>query len=462
MGSQRPLLVPWLREQLDSGCYPGVCWLNAERTRFRVPWKHGLRHDAAREDFQLFQVWRAWEAEHLGSFLAGIFPVGRAGLGAAEEDWATVSGCYHAGTAPVPSIWKRNFRSALNRKPEFKVVEDNSSDATDPHKVYEILPVGVQAGADEAPLVAGRADTLDGPLEQLLGEGCSPDSDLEQYVHLMTLCSPEEDISSPDLSLFGPGEAVGDAAVPVLSGAEVLPPLVQPLSTPNPGGLLLGSNELVTDFDVNVYYRGHRVLHTLVSSSQGLRLVFPQSIPSPAPELMDVVLPDPESLPDRVQANYTGRLLRGLGPGVVLRAEGRILGGCRLGRCHAFWGRTATPAPGALGGEIPKESFTPLYSLPEFIQDLIGFMEGQRRSPDYELWLCLGEKWPDTERPWNRKLIMVQVVLVALQKLHELSQAGGASSLRSSELDLHISDSLGDGGLLGALRSWEELMDTQP
>lgn len=56
MGSQRPLLVPWLREQLDSGCYPGVCWLNAERTRFRVPWKHGLRHDAAREDFQLFQV----------------------------------------------------------------------------------------------------------------------------------------------------------------------------------------------------------------------------------------------------------------------------------------------------------------------------------------------------------------------------------------------------------------------
>lgn len=29
-------------------------------------------------------------------------------------------------------------------------------------------------GADEAPLVAGRADTLDGPLEQLLGEGCSP------------------------------------------------------------------------------------------------------------------------------------------------------------------------------------------------------------------------------------------------------------------------------------------------
>lgn len=62
------------------------------------------------------------------------------------QDWATVSGCYHAGTAPVPSIWKRNFRSALNRKPEFKVVEDNSSDATDPHKVYEILPVGVQAG----------------------------------------------------------------------------------------------------------------------------------------------------------------------------------------------------------------------------------------------------------------------------------------------------------------------------
>ncbi|XP_068779680.1 interferon regulatory factor 3-like, partial [Struthio camelus] len=108
MGTPKPLILPWLRAQLDRGCYPGVRWLGA--TRFRVPWKHGLRHDVAPEDFQLFQ------------------------------DWAIASGCYRPGVdPPVPAVWKRNFRSALNRKPGLRMLEDHSGDANDPHKVYEFL-----------------------------------------------------------------------------------------------------------------------------------------------------------------------------------------------------------------------------------------------------------------------------------------------------------------------------------
>lgn len=38
----------------------------------------------------------------------------------------------------TPSEWKRNFRSALNRKDGIEMVEDKSTDPEDPHKVYEI------------------------------------------------------------------------------------------------------------------------------------------------------------------------------------------------------------------------------------------------------------------------------------------------------------------------------------
>uniref|UniRef100_A0A8C0J1S6 IRF tryptophan pentad repeat domain-containing protein n=1 Tax=Chelonoidis abingdonii TaxID=106734 RepID=A0A8C0J1S6_CHEAB len=126
-----PLIVPWLRKKLDNGCYPGVRWLDQGRTQFRVPWKHGLRQDASTEDFQLFRASPA--ARYLR-----LFPP------STPQDWAIDSGSYRPEhDAPAPSVWKRNFRSALNRKPGIQVLRDHSSDSADPHKVYEILPEGV-------------------------------------------------------------------------------------------------------------------------------------------------------------------------------------------------------------------------------------------------------------------------------------------------------------------------------
>nr|XP_005280819.1 interferon regulatory factor 3 [Chrysemys picta bellii] len=434
MGTPKPLIVPWLRGKLDSGCYPGVRWLDQGRTQFRVPWKHGLRQDASSEDFQLFR------------------------------DWAIDSGSFRPGQdAPAPSVWKRNFRSALNRKPGIQVLRDHSSDSADPHKVYEILPDGARAGADEAPSAAVGGTEADASTQLVDRSGgsfsSSQDEELDDILNALALSSPDEDALGPALAPGAPyasDVATGGALSP---GFGEFPPLV-----PAPSSLeqLLGSNELMTFFEVRVYYRGHLVLQTLVPNSQGFRLVPPSPAPSPWPELADVVLPQPGVLVDQVQASYTARLLQGLGAGVLLRVQGSSLCATRLGRLHAYWGRTETPEPGAEGGELSKEGYTPLYDLPRFVRELICFMEGQGSSPTYELWLCLGEAWPDTGRPWKKKLIMVQVVPTVLQTLHQLSQARGASSLRAEELDLRISDSLGEAGLLEALRGWEERMESQP
>lgn len=42
--------------------------------------------------------------------------------------------------------WKTNFRCALNNLSErFKMVQDNSKNSDDPHKIYEIINTGCKA-----------------------------------------------------------------------------------------------------------------------------------------------------------------------------------------------------------------------------------------------------------------------------------------------------------------------------
>lgn len=59
------------------------------------------------------------------------------------QAWAEASGAYTPGKdKPDVSTWKRNFRSALNRKEVLRLAADNSKDPYDPHKVYEFVTPG--------------------------------------------------------------------------------------------------------------------------------------------------------------------------------------------------------------------------------------------------------------------------------------------------------------------------------
>lgn len=50
-------LRQWLIDQIDSKKYPGLIWENAEKSIFRVPWKHAGKQDYNREeDAALFKV----------------------------------------------------------------------------------------------------------------------------------------------------------------------------------------------------------------------------------------------------------------------------------------------------------------------------------------------------------------------------------------------------------------------
>lgn len=65
--------------------------------------------------------------------------------GFASQAWAEVSGSGRANGDP--SVWKRNFRSALRAK-GFKMLDDKKNDAANPHKVFQWPDESASKGED--------------------------------------------------------------------------------------------------------------------------------------------------------------------------------------------------------------------------------------------------------------------------------------------------------------------------
>ncbi|XP_040083248.1 interferon regulatory factor 9 isoform X3 [Oryx dammah] len=116
----------WVVEQVESGQFPGVCWEDAAKTMFRIPWKH-----AGKQDFR--------EDQDAAFFKA----------------WAIYKGKYREGSSEGPAIWKTRLRCALNKSCEFEEVpEIGHRDGAEPYKVYRLLPPGTvpaQSGTQKLP-----------------------------------------------------------------------------------------------------------------------------------------------------------------------------------------------------------------------------------------------------------------------------------------------------------------------
>ncbi|XP_049757476.1 interferon regulatory factor 3 isoform X1 [Loxodonta africana] len=398
MATQKPRILPWLISLLDRGQLEGVAWVDANRTRFRIPWKHRLRQDTQQEDFRIFQA------------------------------WAEVSGAYNPEKdKPDPPTWKRNFRSALNRKEVLRVAEDRSKDPLDPHKIYEFVTPGVRdfPELDTSPDTNNRgstSDTQEDILEELLGD--------------MVLASV------PD---GGPsGLAVASEQPPQLllsPNIDVLPPCPNLASSENPLRQLLVPEE-EWEFEVTAFYRGRQVFQQAVFCPGGLRLVGSEAADNTLPGQL-MMLPDPGvALTDKGATSFVRRVLSSLGGGLALWRAGQQLWARRLGHCRTYWAAGEELLPdGTHGpdGEVPKDREGVVFNLGPFVADLIAFIEGSKRSPRYTLWFCIGELWPQ-DQPWTKKLVMVKVVPTCLRVLLDMARVEGASSLETT-MDLHISNS---------------------
>ncbi|XP_077093713.1 interferon regulatory factor 1a [Siphateles boraxobius] len=113
MHQGRLRLRPWLEEQINSGRYPGVVWLDESARVFQIPWKHAARHGwNIEKDATLFRNW----AMHTGRYKPGI-------------------------DKPDPKTWKANFRCALNSLTDVKELQDKSiKKGHNAFRVYILLP----------------------------------------------------------------------------------------------------------------------------------------------------------------------------------------------------------------------------------------------------------------------------------------------------------------------------------
>ncbi|KAM9410454.1 interferon regulatory factor 1-like [Pholidichthys leucotaenia] len=106
-------LRPWLEQQIESGRYPGVSWLDQSAQIFQIPWKHAARHGwSIDQDATLFR------------------------------SWAMHTGRYHPGKdKPDPKTWKANFRCALNSLPDICELREHSRKrGNNAYRVYRMLP----------------------------------------------------------------------------------------------------------------------------------------------------------------------------------------------------------------------------------------------------------------------------------------------------------------------------------
>ncbi|XP_066463306.1 interferon regulatory factor 3-like isoform X1 [Eleutherodactylus coqui] len=458
MGSKKPRIVPWLINQINSQEYPGLIWINEEHTQFRIPWKHGLRQDRSGDDVKIF------------------------------EAWAIASHSYDPKKdTPNPAVWKRNVRAALNRKNEIRVITDNSSDSNEPHKIYEIIRGNI-AGDDVASEdlndsisptagttnlnISGSQIAGDRYLTQGMTEISINDEDL--YLAAEDLESPLEiqcwtGILSPDVYLAEAG-ASASPALPNVSPysdfdeksrqVEYAAVETQESVHQNLLNQFFPNKNFETEFDVKIYYRGTLVKNTLVRNSNGFHITSNKQ-PTPESYLEEVTLPPPTAIHDQKKAAEIIKLLENLQLGTVVEVRDGAICAKRLGKCRSYWAMTDMPNT-YQPNPINKTDYCILYNFQQFVKELIEFIEEKRKeSPQYSIWICLGELWPD-ERSWKKKFIMVQITPISMQMLHELSYNTGASSLRSSEVNLQISDSLSlhsTSDLLTFLKEFEEKMD---
>ncbi|KAM3921080.1 interferon regulatory factor 3-like [Leptodactylus fuscus] len=455
MSSQKPRIVPWLISQIDSKKYPGLEWVNSEHTQFKVPWKHALRQDRSSDDFKIF------------------------------EAWAIASGCYDPLTGqPDPARWKRNFRSALIQKDDIHMIANCSSDSVNPYKIYEIKAHG--AVPVEQPNSANANPALD-PISSNNQIANSAMGTLYQDLEFLNLYQDEEELyrpfddfhtimeqNEPNKAFFPektfhnnitlPEEHLDGAtaaAVPVFQEEQVLSQLDEDQETFQQKIMKHFSNySFHTDFEVKIYYRGNLVHTTTVTNPNGF-FITAERQPGHGGYLDSIYLPQPASVvTDRLLVLAVNRILRNLKEGTLVEVREGVICAKRFGYCRSYWSMTNTPRTN-IPNKIEKTEYSILYSIHQFITELIEFVEQRRKeSPQYSIWICLGEEWPDVT-PWQKKCIMVQVTPVAMRLLHELSYSTGASSL-DSDINLEISDSSNNtSSLVSLLKSIEDMMDCQ-
>ncbi|XP_028934200.1 interferon regulatory factor 9 [Ornithorhynchus anatinus] len=355
----------WVVEQVESGEFPGVCWDDAEKTMFRIPWKH-----AGKQDFR--------ENQDAAFFKA----------------WAKFKGKYQEGDPPDPAGWKTRLRCALNKSPEFeKVLARSHLDGAEPYKVYRLLPPGEPPAQSQSrkrqPKRGHKTPSSEEEDDEEEGEeeaggakrsrAASPVAAVSQSTALRLSGSP--DLGSRHLEDSGIGSdsnspepaGVPDATEVVFQGFTE-PSEVYPSPETDHFPLL------------TIAYSGHPVHESLLRS--------PDFHLSAGPSLSGaymshVVLPPAEALPESGPREATRRLLEKLDRGIMVASNVQGLFVKSLCPSPVSW---SGPGTGSDRRWLPQGGLKHLFDATLFREELDQFRQGLRPRPEFQVTLDFWEE----------------------------------------------------------------------
>ncbi|XP_045894462.1 interferon regulatory factor 7 isoform X2 [Micropterus dolomieu] len=397
----KPQFASWLIEQVETGQYTGLCYVG--QNKFRVPWKHNSRKDCNDMDSKIFRA------------------------------WAVASGKIHEFPTDK-ARWKTNFRCALNNlEKRFKMIEDNSKNSDDPHKVYEII-------------------NTENIYERLPTQDSQEDSDIALDIY----SSPTEFPSGNEHNLINdfmaldlvnlPSEEQPWAEKPYSAVVESyhVAPENHPLLLPDQPSYYVANPEPVLnsplqptiyDLEISIHYRKREMLKGTFHTAR-LQLHYLHE----APELNTnhLCFPSTDDLLDHKQIEFTNRILNSIQRGLLLEVRDTGIYALRQDRCHVFASTSDPSVAHPDPRKLPQNTMVELLSFEKYVNELKQFKDNNGRSPEYTINMCFGEKFPDG-KPLEKKLIVVKVVPLICRHFHEMAQMEGASSLHSANVSLQIS-----------------------
>lgn len=483
---RRIRLKPWLINQVNSGQYSGLQWVDQQRKCFQIPWRHATRHVPTMEDEHT--VFKAW-AKETGKYQEGV------------DD-------------PDPAKWKANLRCALNKSREFKLLYDGTKETPmKPFKIYEVCDVqsnGEPFLCEDYECVLDEEDELPHMMPKLHIDDRVPPSNLPtfpwskqeiQYSNCANVTFAAQELchsSLPSQSLVHTNPMMNFTAElqqqnitgsqGTLQMSELLPPNLSSQRSIHPGSgtlsqpssmgsihvgnlppvelspqhlppvevspqqmeqfvpnLLISPHMLpLTDLEIKFQYRGKEAGSRTVSNPHGCRLYYSNLAPTPdkvelfGPVILEqVCFPSTNEIQNEKQRHYTEQLLDVMDRGLILEIQGQDIFAIRLCQCKVFWSGPST-ATSCGPNPIEREKKIKLFSLETFLNELILYQKGQTGDPPpFEIYFCFGEEWPD-KKPKEKKLIMVQVIPVAARILSEIFS--GEMSWSADSIRLQISN----------------------
>uniref|UniRef100_A0A3Q3WXV3 IRF tryptophan pentad repeat domain-containing protein n=1 Tax=Mola mola TaxID=94237 RepID=A0A3Q3WXV3_MOLML len=404
-GPPKPQFASWLIQQVETGQYTGLCYVG--QNKFRVPWKHNSRKDCNDEDSKIFRAWA------VASGKISEFPSDKA-------------------------RWKTNFRCALNNlSVRFKMIQDNSRNSDDPHKIYEIINteynnenLPTQHSQEDADMTP---DIYSSPIE------CFPLGPEHNLLH--NFMALELGNNPSDEQQWAEKYIQHDPAIlgSYPAAAEIHPQLIpdQPSHYQDPPQAIASpAQPSIYDLEISIHYRKREMLKATVFAPS-LQLHYHHV----APELKahhHICFPSTDGLLDHKQIDYTNRILSSIQKGLLLEVRDTGIYALRQDRCHVFASTSDPSVAHPDPRKLPQNTMVELLSFEKYVHELKQFRENNGGSPEYTINMCFGERFPDG-KALEKKLITVKVVPLICRHFHELAHMEGASSLHSANVSLQIS-----------------------